>query len=124
MFVGIDHGNHSVVLSTQGEDAVGMKPSDLLLVALASCTAVDVTAILRKKRQSVSGLEIVVEGQQDDNPPWQFRKIHLTYRLRGKDIDPKAVERAVELAEGKYCSVAASLRPQVQISWHCECVDS
>lgn len=124
MFVGIDHGNHSVVISTQGEDAVGMKPSDLLLVALASCTAVDVTGILKKKRQDVLGLEIVVDAQQDDDPPWQFRKIHLTYRLRGRSIDPKTVERAVELAEGKYCPVAASLRPQVEITWHCECVDS
>jgi putative redox protein len=122
-FIGIDSGKHSVVISTQGDDAVGMKPSDLVLVALASCTAVDVTSILKKKRQQVAGLEIIAEGTQDEDPPWTFREIHLTYRVRGKGIDPKAVERSIELAEGKYCSVAASLRPQVGISWHCECLD-
>jgi putative redox protein len=117
LYVGIDQGRHSVVISTQGEDAVGMKPSDLLLVALASCTAVDVTGILRKKRQGLKDLEIVADGSQDDDPPWSFRKIHLTYKLRGDSLDPSAVERAIELAEGRYCSVSASLRPQVEITW-------
>lgn len=120
LFVGIDQGKHSVVISTQGEDAVGMKPSDLLLVALASCTAVDVTGILRKKRQGVDDLEIRAEGLQDDDPPWAFRKIHLTYTVRGHNLDPAAVERAIELAEGRYCAVSASLKPQVEITWSFE----
>jgi putative redox protein len=124
LFVGIDNGKHSVVISTQGEDAVGMKPSDLLLVSLASCTAVDVTGILRKKRQGVDGLEIVADGMQNDDPPWAFRKIHLTYKVRGHNIDPAAVERAIELAEGRYCSVSASLKPQVEITWSYEIVQS
>lgn len=117
LFVGIDTNKHSVVISTQDEaNRVGMKPSDLLLVALASCTAVDVVAILHKKRQALTGLEILAEGQQDENPPWTFRKIHLVYRVQGMNLAPEAVRRAIELAEGKYCAVSASLRPQVEIS--------
>lgn len=117
LFVGIDTNKHSVVISTQDEEnRVGMKPSDLLLVALASCTAVDVVSILRKKRQLLASLEVAAAGEQDSDPPWQFRKIHLTYVVQGEDLTPDAVARAIELAEGRYCSVSASLRPQVEIT--------
>jgi len=117
LFVGIDTNRHSVVISTQDEEnRVGMKPSDLMLVALASCTAVDVVAILRKKRQPAARLEVTADGVQDDDPPWRFRTIHLNFRLRGRGLTPEAVARAIELSEKRYCSVAASLRPQVAIT--------
>lgn len=113
-FVGIDSGKHSVVLSTAAE-GVGMRPSELLLVALASCTAVDVVEILNKKRQLLSGLEINVTGEQDADPPWAYRKIELLYRLRGKGLEEKAVAQAIKLSEEKYCSVSATLRGVAQI---------
>jgi putative redox protein len=117
LFVGIDTNKHSVVISTQDEEnQVGMKPSDLLMVALASCTAVDVVAILRKKRQPASRLEVTADGVQDDDPPWRFRTIHLTYRVSGRNLTPEAVARAIELAESRYCSVSAALRPTVDIT--------
>jgi putative redox protein len=77
---------------------------------------VDVVSILRKKRQPLSHMEVLADGVQDANPPWRFRTIHLTYLLRGRTLTPEAVTRAIELSEGKYCSVAASLRPQVEIT--------
>lgn len=113
-FVGIDSGKHSVVLSTAAE-GVGMRPSELLLVALASCTAVDVVEILNKKRQLLSGLEINVTGEQDADPPWAYRKIELLYRLRGKGLEEKAIAQAIKLSEEKYCSVSATLRGVAQI---------
>jgi len=117
-FVAFDSGGHSVVVSSQSpENAVGAKPSDLLLMALASCTAVDVVRILAKQRQTLSGLEIVVRGTQEADPPWRFTDIHMIYRLRGRGLKPVAVRKAIELAEGKYCSVSASLKPQVNITW-------
>jgi putative redox protein len=114
-FLGIDSTNHSVVLSTPDE-GVGMKPSDLLLVALASCTAVDVVEILTKKRIQLGLLDISVNGEQDSDPPWTFRKIHLHYRMSGKDLTTKAVEQAIQLSEEKYCSVASTLRGVAAIS--------
>lgn len=120
-FVAFDGGGHPVVVSSQSpENAVGAKPSDLLLMALASCTAVDVVRILAKQRQALSGLEIVVRGTQETDPPWRFTDIHLVYRLRGRGLKPEAVDKAIELAEGKYCSVSASLKPQVNITWESE----
>lgn len=87
-----------------------MKPSELLLVALAACTAVDVVEILRKKRQDLQGLRITVSGEQDADPPWTFRRIHIHYALRGAGLTSEGVEQAIRLSEEKYCSVAATLR--------------
>ncbi len=118
-FIGIDSTNHSVVLSTP-DDGVGMKPSELLLVALATCTAVDVVEILSKKRIGLSGLEIQASGEQDADPPWTFRKIHLKYILKGKGLTEKSVEQAIQLSEEKYCSVSATVRGTAEITWNYE----
>jgi putative redox protein len=114
-FIGIDSTNHSVVLSTPGE-GIGIKPSDLLLIAVASCSAVDVVEILEKKRMPLTRLEISVSGEQDQDPPWTFRKIHVHFRIGGKNLTEKAVAQAIQLSEEKYCSVTATVRATAQIS--------
>ena len=120
-YVGIDSTNHSIVLSTQAE-GVGVKPSDVMLIALAACTAVDVVDILAKKRMPIDSLEIITTGQQDEDPPWTFRQIHLKYRLSGKKLTDTAVGQAINLAEEKYCSVAATLRGVAKITTEFEII--
>jgi len=116
-FVGTDSTKHSVVISAQDEEnATGMKPSDLLLVSLGGCTAYDVANILTKKRQHLVSLEVTVTGEQAPDPPWVFTHIHLTYRLRGRDLSEKAVRDAVELSETKYCAVGATLATALEIT--------
>ena len=118
-FIGTDSTKHSVVLSSVA-DGVGMKPSELMLVALCSCSAVDVVDILAKKRLTLTGLDVSASAEQDSDPPWTFRKIHLIYKLRGKDLNEKAVEQAVSLSEEKYCSVAATIRGKAEITYSFE----
>ena len=120
-FVGIDSTNHAVVLSSKDE-GVGVKPSDMLLIALASCMAVDVVEILSKKRLPLDSLEIITTGEQDADPPWTFRKIHLKYRLGGHGLTDKAVEQAIQLSEEKYCSVAATVRATAEITTEFEII--
>jgi putative redox protein len=116
-FVGSDSSRHSVVMSSQDEEnGSGMKPSDLLLVGLGGCTGYDVVDILVKKRQQLTGLEVVVTGEQDAEPPWPYRKIHVHYILRGKGLREKAVQDAIALSEEKYCSVAATVRGVAEIT--------
>ena len=116
-FVGTDQSKHSVVMSSQDkENGTGMSPSQLLLVGLAGCTGYDVVDILQKKRQHLTGLEVVVTGEQDADPPWTYRKIHVHYVVRGKDLREKAVRDAIELSEEKYCSVAATVRGMAEIT--------
>ncbi len=114
-FVGVDSTHHSVVLSTPDE-GVGIKPSELLLIAVASCSAVDVVEILTKKRMPLTSLEISSSGEQDAEAPWTFRKIHLHFCVRGKNLTDKAVGQAIQLSEEKYCSVAATIRGVAQIT--------
>jgi len=123
-FVGIDSTRHSVVISGTGpEDGVGMKPAELLLIALGACSAFDVLDILEKKRQKVTGLEVRVHGEQDPKPPWAFRRIHVTYRVRGRGLSSKAVEDAVRLSEEKYCSVSATVRGVAALTHTIELVE-
>jgi putative redox protein len=124
-FVGTDSSKHSVVISTQDErNGAGMKPAELLLVALASCSAVDLVAILEKKRARLESLEIHASGAQDAEPPWTYRRIQLDYRLRGSGLTRRGVEQAIRLAEEKYCCVAATLRGVAEITYRFDIEDS
>jgi putative redox protein len=116
-FVGTDSTRHSIVISSTDEsDGTGVKPSDLLLLGLASCASMDVVEILKKKRQLPEAMEIRVDGIQDPEPPWAFRKIHMRFLFRGALLQPQAVEQAIRLAEEKYCSVAATIRATAEIT--------
>lgn len=121
-FVGIDSTNHSVVLSTK-DDGVGVKPSEMLLVALAACSSVDVVEIIQKKRHVLTGLEVTAIGEQDPEPPWTYRKVHLHYKLTGKGITAKDAESAIRLSEEKYCSVAATIKGKAEIITDFEIVE-
>jgi putative redox protein len=113
-FVGIDSTKHSVVLSTTDE-GVGMKPSELLLVALASCSSVDVVEIMTKKRQVLSSLNVEISGEQEVDPPWTYRKIYVKYTVSGKNIVEKDLAQAIALSEDKYCSVAATVKGKAEV---------
>ena len=93
----------------------GAKPSDLLPLSLAACTAYDVVEILRKQRQDLLGLEVVATSVQDPEPPWAFRSIHLRFRLTGR-VDASKAAKAVEVAETRYCAVAGTIRSVVRLT--------
>ncbi len=99
---------HSIVLDS-GEGDAGMRPSELLPIALASCTGMDVISILRKKRQDVSGYRIEVGGTQMDAHPNAFTRLDVTHVVEGTGVDVDAVRRAIELSATKYCAVGATL---------------
>jgi putative redox protein len=88
----------------------GFRPLELVLVGLAGCTAMDVISILEKKRQQITAFEVKAHGDQADEHPRSLVRFELEYIVTGKGIDREAVERAVELSQTKYCSVAATLR--------------
>lgn len=116
-FVGTDSTKHSVVMSSQDDDnAIGMKPSELMLVSLGGCTGYDVVNILTKKRQQLTGLEVSVSAEQLPDPPWTFVKINVSYRLRGRGLSEKAVQDAIQLSKDKYCSVGSTLSACAEIT--------
>ena len=111
--------NHWVMMdgpeSVGGTDAAS-RPKELVLCALAGCTASDVTSILKKKRVLLQGFEMHLTGHEADEHPKVFTDIHVEYVFIGEDIKPADVERAIELSTTKYCSVSAMLTPKVKIS--------
>ena len=117
MFIGRDSFGHVVLAGSWPKDNEpswqewkALKPSDLLLLSLASCSAYDVVLILGKQRQNLVDLYVDVNGMQAADPPHAFTDIHLHYILKGVELDPQKVKRAIELSEEKYCSVAATIR--------------
>jgi putative redox protein len=121
-FIGTDSTNHSVVISSPA-DGIGMKPSDLLMVSLASCTAYDVVNILQKRRKQITDLHIQVEGEQAPDPPWAFQKIHIHYVVGGIGLSDAEVEKAIKLSKDKYCSVSATLAQAVDLTFDFEVVE-
>ena len=116
-FVGTDSSKHSIVISAQDEEnSTGMKPSELLLLALASCSAYDVVGILAKKKMKLTGLVVNVTGENAPEPPWPYQRIDMEYIVHGKGLTDKAVANAIHLSETKYCSVAATIRPAAEIN--------
>jgi putative redox protein len=123
-FVGIDSTQHSVVLAGTGDDGrIGVKPSDMLLVALGTCTAHDVVAILQKKRQKLTGLEVRVTGEQEADAPWTFTSFHVHYIVKGRGLPEKAVVDAITLSDEKYCSVSATLKKAATLSHSHEIIE-
>lgn len=123
MFITRDSFGHMVVAGSWPKDGEegwvewkGVKPSDLLVMALVSCSGYDVVTILRRQRQQLTDLRITADAQQASEPPYQFTDIHLHYVVTGRDLDPAKVERAIKLSEEKYCSVAATIRGVAKIT--------
>ena len=99
-----------------GGHDMGFRPLQLMAIGLAGCTGMDVISILKKKRQEVTQFEVNAEVERASEHPKVFTKIVLAYKVTGKNIDPQAVERAVELSETKYCGAQAMLRQTAEIT--------
>jgi putative redox protein len=118
-FVGKTDSNHWITMDGPeefGGSNAGIRPKELLLLALAGCTASDVVAILTKKRTPLDDFEINIKADISDEHPQVFTKIDLEYVFYGKDLNTKDIERAIELSQTKYCAVTAMLEKAVEIT--------
>ena len=102
-------GSESVKVHIDGSEAIGgqglgVRPMELVLMALGSCSSFDLLTILKKQRQEVADVSVSVEGERKDAVPAVFTKIHMTFNITG-NVDAAKVEKAAELAVKKYCSV-------------------
>lgn len=119
-FIGRSQSGHSIVLggrpAPEAKDSGAPSPMELVLLAMGGCTAIDVVSILEKKRQPVKGFEINIDSERAEDYPRVFSSVELEYVLYG-DLDPKAVEDAVQLSMEKYCSVSAMVEAKAKISY-------
>ena len=123
LFLGITPSGHALPLDTDSQRSSAPSPVELLLVALGACTATDVASILAKKRQQVTSYVVEVTGTRRDEYPRRYTSMNVHHILTGRSISPKAVAQAIELSDTKYCSVAATLRPAVEIQTSFEIIE-
>jgi putative redox protein len=121
-FIGESGSGHAVVLDGAPESGgrnLGIRPMELMLLGLAGCTAFDVVLILQRGREPISDCVVEVEAVRAPVDPKVFTKIHLRYTLRGHELSPEKVERAIQLSKEKYCSASIMLGQVAEIthSW-------
>jgi putative redox protein len=121
-FLGEATSGHAIVVDT-GTEKTASSPVELVLIALCTCTSVDVVGILRKKREPFTTLEVRAKAERSEDYPKIFTSIKLVYRVGGK-VTHKAMEDAVRLSKDKYCSVSAMLQTSAKIDFEIEYADS
>jgi putative redox protein len=105
-----------------GEDE-GFTSLELLLVSLASCSGHTIQFLLGKMGKPVEKLEVKVVGKRRmDEHPTVVTNVHLKYEVKGDRLDQAAVEKAIRMAEEKYCPVWAMIRNNVTVTWECSCL--
>lgn len=117
-FNGTNSAGFNVALGTDpavGGDNDGFRPMELIAIGLAGCTAMDTISILQKKRQEVTAFEVIVHAERAEEHPKVFTTITLEYLIEGHQVDPAAVERAIDLSATKYCPAQAMLENAVTI---------
>src|SRR6266550_7637630 len=122
-FVGVTPSGHAQAIETDSERHVAATPMELVLLALGSCTGVDVISILKKKRQQVTDYRIEVSGERREEFPRSYTRLNVKHIVRGRGVSDQAVASAIELSDTKYCSVAATLRGSAEIVTSYEIVE-
>src|SRR5437588_11286821 len=123
-FVGITPSGHAQAIETNSKRNRAATPMEVLLIALGSCTGVDVISILKKKRQRVTDYRIEVSGERREEHPHSYTRLFVKHVVTGRGVSEQAVARAVELSYQKYCSVAATLRGAAEIVTRFEIVEA
>ena len=98
-----------------GGEGKGVRPMEMVMMAVASCSSIDIVLILEKMRQQLDDIKVEVTGERVDTVPRVFKSMHVTYHLYG-EIKEKKAEQAVKLSMEKYCSVSKMLEKSVEIT--------
>jgi putative redox protein len=118
-FLGESGSGHAVVMDGAPEAGgrnIGVRPMEMMLLGLGGCTAFDVVMILEKSREKITGCEVALEAERANEDPKVFTKVKLIYTLKGLDLKPAAVERAIKLSSEKYCSASKMFEKTAEIS--------
>jgi putative redox protein len=115
LFTGHSPSGHQIMIDTDRVRNSAPSPMELLLLALGSCTGVDVVSILRKKREQVTDYRVEIRGERREDYPRSYQRMTVHHIVTGRNVSERSVAQAIELSETKYCSVAATLRPTAEI---------
>lgn len=125
-FEGKDANGHTMIMDAAveiGGQNAGIRPMQTLLMGLGGCSGVDIVSILKKQRQPVESIKMIIDGEREQGKePSLWKYIHILFQFTG-DIDPEKAQKACALSIDKYCSVAATLRAAgATIEWKSEVI--
>ena len=126
LMVGKSHSGHSITMDGPpeiGGENLGVRPMEMLLLGVAGCTMIDVVTTLKKMRQDLTNCETKLSAERADEHPKVFTDIHIQFIVKGQDLDPKKVEKAITLSAEKYCSASIMLGKTASITHDFEIVE-
>jgi len=126
-FIGESGSGHAVVMDGAPEAGgrnIGFRPMEMLLIGLGGCSAFDVVMILKRGREPITDCIVELEAQRAETDPKVFTAIEMVYKVTGKNLDPKKVERAVSLSAEKYCSASKMLGATAKITHRVELLET
>jgi putative redox protein len=121
-FIGTAGSGHSVVMDS--DKRLGMSPMEMLLLGTAACAAVDLVMILKKGRQKVMDAHVEIGGVRREEMPKFYTAVEMHFVVKGIDVDPRKVERAIDLAMEKYCSASAQLKALAEFTTSFEIIEA
>ena len=126
LMVGKSHSGHSITMDGPpeiGGENLGVRPMEMLLLGVAGCTMIDVVTTLKKMRQELTNCETKLSAERAEEHPKVFTDIHIQFIVKGQDLDPKKVEKAITLSAEKYCSASIMLGKTASITHDFEIVE-
>jgi len=126
LMVGKSHSGHSITMDGPpeiGGNNLGVRPMEMLLLGVAGCTMIDVVTTLKKMRQDLTNCETKLSAERAEEHPKVFTDIHIQFIVKGQDLDPKKVEKAITLSAEKYCSASIMLGKTASITHDFEIVE-
>jgi putative redox protein len=125
-FMAESGSGHAVVMDGApdiGGKDLGPRPMEMLLMGAGGCTSVDVIMILRKSRQDVVDCQVEIEADRAEEHPKVFTRIHMHFTVKGRNLKPEVVDRAIKLSAEKYCSASIILGKTAQMTHDFEIVE-
>jgi len=122
-FIGESESGHQIIMDGNHQDSKAPSPMEMVLMSVGACSSVDVVSILKKARQEISGVKVVLTSERREEAPRYFTNINLHFIATGANVSEKHLERAVALSAEKYCSVSLMLEKAVEITHSTEIVE-
>jgi len=125
-FVAESGSGHAIVMdgaTDAGGRNLGPRPMEMVLAGTGGCTAFDIVLILKRGRHAISGCEVRLTAERAEADPKVFTHIHFHYRVKGRQLKPEAVARAIELSKEKYCSASIMIGKTAEITHDFEIID-
>lgn len=126
-FEGTPDSGHSVIMDSSpdfgGEDR-GVRPMELLMLGMGGCTSIDVMNILEKSRQDVTACVAAISAERAETEPKVFVRMHVHFKVTGRNLDAQRVQRAISLSAEKYCSASIMLGKTAEITHDFELIEA